>query len=753
MRTLFALPPHTSLSLVTASCASLLMLGCGSNNAENNADDNSSASNSQTATPSNNATPSNTQPNSTTTPVGKASLLFKPTYGSNFANQLPPSWRAPLAVPQRAEDSPLVVMLCASSDDTCEDPLEVVEVQLADRAPVQGSFGPDVQVDGLPEGEYNVMIFLDSEDSRARGLGWESTPARNVETAWGGHVSEFDVMMSDPSVSPSADLNPPPMPVRVMLSAAAPVDLGKLRLGHFHERRMDPVPQPENGAIAVVTEAGLRMIDLNTFEVADAGGGLRDYFLLDSQNEDLSSLGNVCGMIQGQGSVIYVLYKNPSSGAGFVAPFDARSRMQLGGGNLIKLPGSPNDTPCNGIYHEVSGKKFLYIANVGAAGTDKGNSTMWYADVTDINSGDVDATQLKKDADTLHGVGFTALAAHHSTLYATMTPQVSDQAFVPAPAVNHHTIFKAAIDPTTGRPDFQASGDYDYWTPLPSKDGVITPSGNIDCITSDSSGGTFAGLFKASFHTGKTMLFLGGCSNISIFDLDADEQLDAAPNNPRSKDLDGTLFGHGYTRFALSPDGATLYVLPQYKSPIQFYFAKGGDTSSRQTYNRYMIYPLALDQGSIPALHPDFTGDNIDDHQGGTDIGNHITPANDPGIDINAGHLTRYQVDWAPDLAGSTNQAASLPTGPSIAAGKNTIWLRGSGVPGVSGQSKGANLMTYSVSERRAHFWAHNQRNEGWDFYHVWQGGNEPDRPFGYDLTPENNAYLATYGLLYIDMN
>ncbi len=115
--------------------------------------------------------------------------------------------------------------------------------------------------------------------------------------------------------------------------------------------------------------------------------------------------------------------------------------------------------------------------------------------------------------------------------------------------------------------------------------------------------------------------------------------------------------------------------------------------------------------------------------------------------------MTRYQVDWSGSLAGSTNPSGSIPTGPSFAAARNTIWLRGSGIVGNSGLGKGANLMSYSVSERRAHLWADNQNNEGWDFYRVWQGGNESDAPFGYDLTPGGNAYLATYGLLYVDTN
>lgn len=713
----------------------------------------------QTTPPNNQTTPPNNMtspPNNQTTPMGSAALAFKPTYGSNFGNQIPASWRPGVAASRRTEDAPVVVMLCATSDATCEDPITVVETYEEGRDPVQGSFGPDVVVDGLPAGEYNVMIFLDAPNSRERGLDWESTPARTTETAWGGHVSEFDVMMSDPEVSPGMHMNPPPKPVTVTLEEGKTVDLGTLRMAHFHERRMDPVPQPENGVIAVVTENGLRMINLTTFEVEDAGGGFRDFFLADAQGNDLGNVGSICGMIQGPDALIYVLFRG-GTGAGFAVPFDARTRTQVGGGNIIEFPGGAGGaTPCSGIYHEHGGKKFLYVLNASASGLDKGDKGLWSAEVSDLANGNITGIEYARENDDLFEVGFNAIAAHEGTLYATMSPENSDSAFVPADTVGQHTIFKATIDAADpevpGALDFQAGGDYDYWTPLPSRDGIVRPDGNIDCVTSDGSGGSFAGLYKADFHDGKPLLFLGGCNNIAVFDLAADTQLDAQPSNPRSKAIDGSQFGQAFTRFALSPDGTTLYALPQFKSQFHFYFAKGGDDNFRQTFNRYMIFPLALDQGTAPGLHPDFAGENVDGHEGITNIGDKITPAADPGIDINVGHLTRYQVDWAPDLAGSTNQSGSIPTGPSIAVGNNTIWLRGSGVPGVSGLGKGSNLMAYSVSERRAHLWAHNQNNEGWDFYHVWTGGNEGDAPFGYDLTPENNQYLATYGLLYVGL-
>lgn len=674
---------------------------------------------------------------------GKGSLTFKATFGSNFPNQIPASWRTPLGV-QNQNDAFLVLMLCELEDTLCMQPVVVRE--LTADAPVQGSFGPDVSVDMLPEGSYLAMIFLDSERSRTRGFDWASTPARTNELAWGGYVSEFDIMMSHPDDSPAMAHNPPPTPIEVNLSSQGSVDLGTLRLAHFHERRVDPVPETEEGTLIVATETGLRMIELESFEVADTGGGFRDYLLTDREHHDFALKGDICGMVKGADSTLYVLFRG-LAGAGFAVPFDAKNRTQIGEGYAINFPGG---APCKGIYHEHDGQQFLFLINKGASGVARAKEGMWYVSLDDDMTQDTIATQLLKEDDDLFGLPFNDIAAHQNHLYITTTPGEGDRAHVPSETIGQHTVFKSTFD-VMGRPEFSTGGVYDFWTPMPSKDGIVGVNGAVDCITPDQQGGTQAGLYAARFHDGRELLFVGGCSRIAAFDLELGERVDLVPSNPRSMDINATLFGHKLTEFSLSPDGDILYIMPQYKSQFHFYFQLDNDPSERQTYNRYMILPLALDQGDVPALHPNFTGDDIDAHEGTTSIGDGITPANDPGIDVNHAHLTRYQVNWVGSLAGSSNQSSSIATGPTLTAGRRTLWVRGSGTPGVSGLGKGSNLMTYSVTQRRAHLWSHNQDGYEWDFYHVWQGGNESNAPFGFDLTPENDAALATYGVLFMD--
>src|SRR5690606_15724509 len=139
-----------------------------------------------------------------TPPAGEASLSFTPTWGAARSQFQGQNWQTfiDLAIfqPAREElrDTRLVVMLCATSDPTCEAPVLLREVapDETDGDPIQNSFGPDVTVRGLPAGEYELMIFADTGLSRSRGYAWDDG-FETDETAWGGVVSELDVMMSD----------------------------------------------------------------------------------------------------------------------------------------------------------------------------------------------------------------------------------------------------------------------------------------------------------------------------------------------------------------------------------------------------------------------------------------------------------------------------------------------------------------------------------------------------------------------------
>jgi len=164
----------------------------------------------------------------------------------------------------------VVVMLCETGDPSCIDPVLIREVAAAETSgdPIQSSYGPDISIGGLPEGEYNVMIFVDSGVSRAKGYAWDDSFGTDEQT-WGGVVSEFDAMHS--TGVQASGVNPAPEALLVTISAAG-TELGTLEMQHFHQRDVSPKVPLESGTMVVATQEGLRLVDLSTYEVEEAAG-------------------------------------------------------------------------------------------------------------------------------------------------------------------------------------------------------------------------------------------------------------------------------------------------------------------------------------------------------------------------------------------------------------------------------------------------------------------------------------------------
>ena len=272
-------------------------------------------------------------------------------------------------------------------------------------------------------------------------------------------------------------------------------------------------------------------------------------------------------------------------------------------------------------------------------------------------------------------------------------------------------------------------------------EGLTNDVNEIDCVD----GVGFAGIALAEFHDGTELLFVGGCSQVAMYDIATGQLVESVPN-ATWVGIDGSMYGQAFTQFQLSPDGDTLWALPQKKSTAHFYLARGGEDDMRQTYNRYMMLPIDLSQGDAPTADADFAVENIDDWEGETGIGDEVTPAIDPGVDVNYVHYTRYLIEWAPGLAGSDFGSASIPTGPAIAVTNNAIWMRGSGSVGVSGLGKGGNLAVYSLADRQAVLWPRGDD----DFYRFWQGGSGGEPQFGFDLTPDADEAVSVVGILYV---
>ncbi|MDX9723059.1 MAG: hypothetical protein RBU37_20075 [Myxococcota bacterium] len=659
-----------------------------------------------------------------------ATLNFVLKYGPNSKTQFPALWA--VSVPGYDGDGAVVFMLCRTDDPNCSDPVLMRELTEAERGTnkIQNSFGPSVSLRGLPEGEFLFMIFEDSSDSEKRGFGWQDDfPTR--EEAWGGVVSESDLMLVAENDSPASAYNPPPAPRQVTLSKSAPVELGDLWLAHYHQRDISVLPESESGMIVAAVDQGVRVVQLNDFSVKTAyefgGQKYYDYIMLDEADEGVD--GRVCGMVEGPNKTVFVLYLDATgTNSGFAIHFDPINGQQLSRKRVI-FPGTQQDFPCRGLFHEHEGQQYLWVTN--ASGPDKASEKFWYVNIAGLDSADVTASVLDNRDDAVYRAGIDRMAAHGDRLYMVADANV-------APCNGLACAFKASFD-ATGRPTFLMDGtDYDVFVGAAINAGTTNAQGEISCVTAPPA----AGLAIAPFHDGRNLLFLGLCLEVQAFDLASGEKLDYNGPAPGRPGLDASLFGQGFVHFDLSPDGKTLWAVSNDKSVVHLYFQRGID-GNRQSYNRWMFLPIDLSAGDLPGVSADWSTVNIDDYEGRPDsgVGTYDSPAVDPGLDLDFAFLKKYIVFWAGDLAGAT--PTSIPVGPSIAVANNTLWLRGSGIPGVSGLANQGNLGTFSLSEGQVVLWPRGDE----PFYQVWTSG--VDTNWGFDLTPETTNSLATYGIFY----
>ena len=681
-----------------------------------------------------------------TPPAGEASLAFSPTWGGARAQFQGQNWQTfiDLAIfqPARAElrDTRLVVMLCAPSDPTCQAPVLLREVAAdeTDGDPIQNMFGPDVAVRGLPAGEYELMIFADTGLSRSRGHAWDDG-FETDETAWGGVVSELDVMMSAVDAAPG--VTPPPATRRITLVDGETLDLGTIELQHVHDRDISPAPTAESGTMAVAIAQGLRLIDLSTHTMIETApsSGFYTHAMVGPSGSPFA--GTVCGMVRGPADTVFVLYQDRGVGAGFAVQFDVATRTQLHGGRRVVFPG--DGTPCRGFYHDVGPVGTLYVTNASASRLNRDEAAaaenLWVAPLTGLSSGDVVATRLDRAHDPRLQHGVDDLASDGRTLYFSISGE-STAGGLPSECTRSYCVFAADID-RAGVPTIR-EGEYLVGPEI--GESYPTPMGDVTCIEEAS---PWAPIEIATFHDGRRLLFLGACLEVAVFDLATGDELDLSPA-PGVQGVDGTRFGYAMNELALSPDGQTLWALPQLDSPIHFYFRRGVEEPAvRSTGDRHMALPIDLSRGTAPALHPAFTGDDIDGYEGTTDTGPYRTPAADPGVDINHAYYAAYLRHWIGDAP--SFQPAASPTGPSLAVTRHALWVRGAGnaEAGASGLGKSGNLAVYDLATRRAVLFPYDDAG----FYRFWHGGAEGSPSWGFDLTPENGETIATFGLEYFE--
>ncbi len=454
--------------------------------------------------------------------------------------------------------------------------------------------------------------------------------------------------------------------------------------------------------------------------------------------------GAVCGMIDGGDGLVWLLYDGFDN-TGFAVPFDVTTAQQAG--NYHQVSFGTGEAPCRGVAGTIDGRPHLFVMSAGASRLNEiegsAGEVFWAVDVSDIDTSDLVATKHDNGDDPLFRWGIDDLVVYDDQLFLSVSPSLTD-AGAPSDCVGMHCLFEAEVSPGAVV-DATPGGDWVYTVMLEQADDVATAQGTVACEWTS----PWAGVAHGSFHDGRELLFLGGCTQLAVFDLDARTVVDMDPGLFGQQNLDASLFGQGFTSFSLSlsPDGQTLWALPQRKSPIHFYVQMGLDPSHRQSFNRYMVLPIDLSTGAVPALDGAYASGDIDDYAGPpVDIGQFDAPAADPGVDLNFAHSVVYQMHWLPSTAGSSFQSASIPVGPTFAATADALWIRGSGISQVSGLGKAGDLEVIDLASRSPLLFA----AEDEPYYGYWMGGPSGAIKTGFDLTPGVDVESQTLGVVFV---
>jgi len=164
--------------------------------------------------------------------------------------------------------------------------------------------------------------------------------------------------------------------------------------------------------------------------------------------------------------------------------------------------------------------------------------------------------------------------------------------------------------------------------------------------------------FTVQNFAGGPKLFLGNDASISIH----------TPDGARVGDVDTRAYGTLVTSFGLAPDGKTLYAMPNCKSSTKKAKILQGISQKRTDLDRHAVMVLDLAaRGASPAIK-DTTRDFDEDNQP------------DGGVDVEFLYLKRDLLRWCETCTGVV--PPTTYTGPEIAVGERSLFLRGSGIQG-----------------------------------------------------------------------
>lgn len=357
---------------------------------------------------------------------------------------------------------------------------------------------------------------------------------------------------------------------------------------------------------------------------------------------------------------------------------DPNTVSQAKGGHQVTFDPNPAVGAlkiCTGVAVEIDGKTFLYGVNMDSKPLD--NEQLWVADITDIASGNVTATNVVDaffapypGASPAYDVRYVDVAYHDGEL---LLLEPND------PWNNlRNTVHRATVN-NDGSLTFDARPPTAQWGSVP---------GGARDLTGAWTATALPGLGVADIG-GVSHVFIGNETSITVYAMTASgpERLNYNTDGDGiADDIDTAWFGKGIQAFKVSPDGQRLFALPAYKSGVKpsslFEIPQLGGGSYFVNADRYRM--VAIDLNSVkPDLDQGLNGGN--------------------GVDLNYYWFKRWIAAQGP--------FPLPPTFPffrrEFAASNSSLFLLGNDHPDGEGSALAniGDLATYDIASGAGHLW------------------------------------------------
>ena len=708
-----------------------------------------------------------------TAPDPEPQVEFKLMLNADTANNLSSLWRAYLDPSKNAFEKSIVLLLCNPDDVMCNNPVLTRELTQDDgyTQALQTSYGPTIKLMGLPAGSYKMMIVADSNVSAKNGESWQQQAS--YASSWGGIVSDTDLMLAQ------GDDTNAPLAIDVTIEDGKTANLGTLKLGYFYQHDISPHPDPENGIIAVATGSGMRLIDLNTYSLIPSQEGTKkfDFRPVDEKGDPVSS--KICTITKGYDNsgnpnVVWVITCD-----GKAYPFNIRTRKQIG--SKYVSVGSP--TPGMALAHYSDGNNFLFVQRY--AGPENGGlngqtyQTLWSGRVNDVLK-DYDNVELQENKQTtanddglLAKYGAYKLIAYHNILFVQIyhTDRLANHETLTC-GVDHVCVYTYYIDGKTGLlRSFVAEGGrkgygkVDHIDAGPRLSDITSEHGEqVKCAPTTKTMQPKIGLGE---YGDNVYLFVPRCLDTRVYkidkaraemtyDINFDEKCEMNDDNdgcripngspfgsdekyefvfvgsPNPKEpLQNHAFGQMLAGFYPSPDGKTLWAVPNDKSPLMLH-AHLNNTDTYVTHNRLAAFPIDM-TSKVPQIADGWTNTNVDNFEGmntGDPLSKYVTPAEDPGLDLTAFYMKQHVLNYYPSSNGALSSL--MFNGAKVAVANNTLWLIGHAHSDAkSSVGVFGDIAMYDIKSQKAVL---NPQYSTDPFYKVFTYGGGAEQTFGYHL-------------------